>query len=129
MGYLLGLGCASDFDADFGIFIRWRDGAFAAFEHTANRGKAAAILSIIGAVNLPIIKYSVQWWNTLHQGSTFSLTEAPKMSTDMWMPLLMMIIGSYLLVATLAIYRTNTLILYRDQGKAWVKEYIRGQHK
>ncbi len=97
---------------------------FAAFEHTANRGKAAAILSIVGAVNLPIIKYSVEWWNTLHQGATFTLTAAPKMSADMWMPLLLMIIGSYLLVATLAIYRTNTLILYRDQGKAWVKEYI-----
>ncbi|GAF57905.1 LOW QUALITY PROTEIN: cytochrome c-type biogenesis protein CcmC, putative heme lyase for CcmE [Psychrobacter sp. JCM 18902] len=102
---------------------------FAAFEHTANRGKAAAILSIVGAVNLPLSKYSVQWWNTLHQGSTFTLTAAPKMSADMWMPLLLMIIGSYLLVATLAIYRTNTLILYRDQGKAWVKEYIRGQAK
>ncbi len=102
---------------------------FAAFEHTANRGKAAAILSIVGAVNLPIIKYSVEWWNTLHQGATFTLTEAPKMSADMWMPLLLMIIGSYLLVATLAIYRTNTLILYRDQGKAWVKEYIRNQNK
>ena len=91
--------------------------------------KTAAILSIIGAVNLPIIKYSVAWWNTLHQGATFTLTEAPKMSADMWMPLLMMIIGSYLLVAALAIYRTNTLILYRDQGKAWVKEYIRAQNK
>lgn len=65
----------------------------------------------------------------LASSSTFTLTAAPKMSADMWMPLLLMIIGSYLLVATLAIYRTNTLILYRDQGKAWVKEYIRGQAK
>ncbi|MDO5770093.1 MAG: heme ABC transporter permease CcmC [Psychrobacter sp.] len=100
---------------------------FAAFEQTSNRGKAAAILSIVGAVNLPIIKYSVNWWNTLHQGATFSVTEAPKMSADMWVPLLFMIIGSYLLVAALAIYRTNTLILRRDQAKAWVKEYVR-QH-
>jgi len=102
---------------------------FAAFEHTSNRGKAAAILSIVGAVNLPIIKYSVEWWNTLHQGATFTLTEAPKMSADMWLPLLLMVIGSYLLVAALAIYRTNTLILNRDQSKAWVKEYIRNQRK
>ena len=98
---------------------------FAAFEHSPNRGKAAAILSIVGAVNLPIIKYSVNWWNTLHQGSTITLTEAPKMSLDMLAPLLLMIIGSYLLVAALAIYRTNTLILRRDQNKAWVKEYVR----
>lgn len=98
---------------------------FAAFETSPNRGRAAAILSIVGAVNLPIIKYSVNWWNTLHQGSTFTLTDAPKMSADMWMPLLLMIIGSYLLVAALAIYRTNTLILQRDQNKAWVKDYLR----
>jgi heme exporter protein C len=80
-------------------------------------------------VNIPIIKYSVEWWNTLHQGATFTLTEAPKMSASMWMPLLLMMIGSYLFVATLAIYRTNTLILNRDQGKAWVKEYLRTQKK
>ena len=98
---------------------------FAAFDSSANRGKAAAILSVVGAVNLPIIKYSVNWWNTLHQGSTFTLTEAPKMSADMWMPLLLMMLGCYLLVAALAIYRTNTLILQRDQNKAWVKEYLR----
>lgn len=102
---------------------------FAAFEHTSNRGKAAAILSIVGAVNLPIIKYSVEWWNTLHQGATFSITEAPKMSADMWAPLLLMVIGSYLLVAALTIYRTNTLILRRDQGKAWVKDYVRGHSR
>lgn len=100
---------------------------FAAFEHTSNRGKAAAILSVVGAVNLPIIKYSVNWWNTLHQGATFSITEAPKMSADMWMPLLLMMLGSYCMVAALAIYRTNTLILRRDQAKAWVKEYVRQQ--
>ncbi len=97
---------------------------FSAFEHTANRGKAGAILSIIGVVNLPIIKYSVEWWNTLHQGATFSVQQAPKMPVDMWMPLLMMMIGSYLLVAALSIYRTNTLILKHDQKKRWVTHYI-----
>ena len=98
---------------------------FAAFEHTPNRGKAAAILSIVGAVNLPIIKYSVNWWNTLHQGTTLTITEAPKMSIDMLAPLLLMILGTYFMVGALAIYRTNTLILRRDQNKAWVKEYVR----
>lgn len=98
---------------------------FVAFEHTANRGKAAAILSLVGVVNLPIIKYSVDWWNTLHQGATFTLNEAPKMPADMWMPLLLMIIGSYLLVGALAIYRTNTLILKRDQAKVWVRAVVR----
>ncbi|WP_410473068.1 heme ABC transporter permease [Faucicola mancuniensis] len=93
---------------------------FAAFEHTASRGKAAAILSIVGAVNLPIIKYSVNWWNTLHQGATFTVTERPKMPAEMWIPLLITMIGFYFLVASLAIYRTNTLILKRESNKQWV---------
>ena len=88
--------------------------------HTASRGKAAAILSIVGAVNLPIIKYSVNWWNTLHQGSTFTVTERPKMPPDMYIPLLLMMLGSYFLVAALTIYRTNTLILQRESSKQWV---------
>lgn len=93
---------------------------FVAFEHQSSRGKAAAILSIVGAVNLPIIKYSVEWWNTLHQGATFTITERPKMPPDMYLPLLLMILGTYCLVAGLAIYRTNTLILQRESNKQWV---------
>lgn len=100
---------------------------FVAFEHTQNRGKAAAILSIIGAVNLPIIKYSVEWWNTLHQGATFTLTDAPKMPANMWLPLLLMLIGFYVGAAALAIYRTNTIILQQEQAKNWVKRLITKQ--
>lgn len=97
---------------------------FSAFEHSQNRGKAAAILSIVGAVNLPIIKYSVEWWNTLHQGATFTVTNAPKMSASMWVPLLIMMLGMYFMVAGLAIYRTNSLILQREHNKAWVANYL-----
>lgn len=98
---------------------------FVAFEHTANRGKSMAILSIVGAVNLPIIKYSVNWWNTLHQGATFTITERPKMPAEMWVPLLIMMLGCYFLVGALAIYRTNTLILQRESNKQWVIEEVR----
>ncbi|MFB6348727.1 heme ABC transporter permease [Moraxella sp. ZJ142] len=97
---------------------------FSAFEHSSNRGKAAAVLSIVGAINLPIIKYSVEWWNTLHQGATFTVTETPKMSASMWIPLLIMMLGSYFLVAAIAIYRTNSLILAREVNKAWVTRLI-----
>lgn len=100
---------------------------FAAFEHSPSRGRAAAILSVVGVVNLPIIKYSVDWWNTLHQGATFTLTKAPKMPPDMWIPLLLMIVGAYCLAMALAIYRTNTLLLARDANKAWVLRMIGGQ--
>lgn len=97
---------------------------FHAFENTTHSGKAAAILSVVGAVNLPIIKYSVVWWNTLHQGSTFSLTTAPKMPPSMYLPLVVMIFGFYFFVAALVIYRSCTLILIRERQKTWVKALI-----
>ncbi len=102
---------------------------FQAYENTANQGKAAAILSIVGAVNLPIIKYSVVWWNTLHQGSTFSLTSAPKMPPSMYMPLVVMFFAFCFLVAALIIYRSCTLILIRERHKNWVKALIASRIK
>jgi heme exporter protein C len=97
---------------------------FHAYDNTANQGKAAAILSIIGAINLPIIKYSVVWWNTLHQGSTFSLTSAPKMPPSMYMPLLILFFAFCFLVVALVIYRSCTLILMRERQRSWVKTLI-----
>jgi len=97
---------------------------FQAFKDTPQAGKAAAILSIIGAVNIPIIKYSVVWWNTLHQGSTFTLTAAPKMPASMYLPLVVMLLGFYALTAALVLYRTCTLILQREYQKAWVHALV-----
>ena len=57
--------------------------------------KASAILSLVGMVNVPIIYKSVDWWQTLHQPATIKLTSAPSMHTDMFMPLVVMIIGFY----------------------------------
>ncbi len=100
---------------------------FQAYEGSAQHGKAAAILSIIGALNLPIIKYSVVWWNTLHQGATFSLTAAHKMPASMYLPLLVMIMGFYSLVAALVLYRACTLILIREQQSGWVQALLGAQ--
>ena len=98
---------------------------YQAFEHSPNQGKAAAILAVVGVVNLPIIKYSVDWWNTLHQGATFTVTEAPKMAASMWLPLLIMIMGFYVMAAALVLYRTCTLILQRERQSRWVQALVR----
>ncbi len=98
---------------------------YQAFEHSPNQGKAAAILAVVGVVNLPIIKYSVDWWNTLHQGATFTVTEAPKMAASMWLPLLIMIVGFYVMAAALVLYRSCTLILQRERQSRWVQELVR----
>src|SRR4029077_13841287 len=66
-----------------------------AISNRDSAAKACAVLAIVGVINIPIIKYSVQWWNTWHQGATFSLTENPAMPAEMWLPLLLTALGFY----------------------------------
>ncbi|SFR41650.1 heme exporter protein C [Marinobacter gudaonensis] len=86
--------------------------------------RAVAVLVLVGVVNIPIIQYSVEWWNTLHQPSTFKLTEKPAMPAEMWVPLLLSVLGLYLLFGWLACLRMQTEILLREQRTRWVKEFV-----
>jgi heme exporter protein C len=86
--------------------------------------RAVAVLLLVGVVNIPIIKYSVEWWNTLHQPATFTLTERPTMPAEMWVPLLLSVLGLYLLFGWLACLRMQTEILRREQRTHWVKEFV-----
>ena len=87
--------------------------------------RSTAVLVLVGVVNIPIIKYSVEWWNTLHQPATFKLTEKPAMSPDMWVPLLLAVLGLYLLFGWLACLRMQTEILARESRTRWVQELVR----
>jgi heme exporter protein C len=84
--------------------------------------KAGAILTLVGVVNLPIIKFSVNWWNTLHQPATFTLTEKPAMPPEMWLPLLMMVVGFYVFFALVLMMRLRVELLSRERKTQWVKE-------
>ena len=95
-----------------------------AYEHVASGDKAAAVLALVGVVNIPIIKYSVEWWNTLHQGATFKMTEKPAMPPDMWIPLLIMIIGFYCFFAVILMSRARTEVLRRENRSDWVKSLV-----
>ncbi|MDI9245876.1 heme ABC transporter permease [Marinobacter sp. CHS3-4] len=86
--------------------------------------RAVAVLVLVGVVNIPIIKYSVEWWNTLHQPATFKLTEKPSMPAEMWVPLLMAVLGLYLLFGWLACLRMQTEILIREGRTRWVKALV-----
>lgn len=88
--------------------------------------RATAVLAIVGAVNLPIIKYSVNWWNTLHQPATFKLTEKPAMAPEMYLPLIVCLLGFYLLFAVVVILRTRNSILERESGARWVRDLAAG---
>lgn len=86
--------------------------------------KASAILALVGLVNIPIIKYSVDWWNTLHQPATLKLTEKPSMDIDMLIPLLIMIVTTYTFFALLVILRTRNEILLHERKRSWVKKIL-----
>jgi heme exporter protein C len=95
-----------------------------AVENDLNRARASYILVLVGVVNIPIIKYSVDWWNTLHQPATFTLTEKPAMPIEMWLPLLVMVLGIYALFTSLVLYRLQAQILEREYKTKWVQKLL-----
>jgi|TARA_R110002049_G_scaffold2368_2_gene17400 heme exporter protein C len=95
-----------------------------AIEDTQIASKATSILVLVGIVNIPIIKYSVDWWNTLHQPATFKLTEKPAMVPEMWIPLLVMVVGIYCFFTALVILRMRNDILIRERKTKWVKALL-----
>ncbi|MBA6419290.1 heme ABC transporter permease [Pseudomonas neustonica] len=86
--------------------------------------KATAVMAIVGVVNIPIIKYSVDWWNTLHQPATFTMTEKPAMPPEMWLPLLVMVIAFYGLFALNLLLRMRLEVLRREYKARWVREIL-----
>lgn len=95
-----------------------------AMEGREGAGRATAVLAVVGVVNLPIIKYSVDWWNSLHQTSSFSFTEKPAMPAEMWLPLLVMVIAYYLFFFTAWMMRMRAEILVRERRTEWVKQLV-----
>ncbi len=95
-----------------------------AMEGREQAGRACALLSVVGLVNLPIIKYSVDWWYTLHQPASFKLMEKPAMPMEMWLPLLVMVIGFYLFFFTVWFMRIRNEVLVREQNTDWVRSWI-----
>ena len=79
-----------------------------AFDDPARGGRAGSVLAMVGVVNLPIIKFSVDWWNTLHQPASVLRLGKPTIATSMLVPLLVMALGFMLLFVTLLIVRMGT---------------------
>lgn len=84
--------------------------------------KASAIVALVGVVNVPIIYFSVKWWNTLHQGASVSLTKAPTMATTMLMGMLVMSLAYWMYSIAIALMRVRAIILEREAHTEWVKE-------
>jgi len=82
--------------------------------------RACALLTIVGTVNIPIIYFSVKWWNTLHQGASVSLTSAPTMAAIMLTGMLVMALAAWFYTIAIALWRVQAIILERERGAAWI---------
>ena len=93
-----------------------------AIEEPRRAARAAALLAIVGVVNIPIIHYSVEWWNSLHQGASVTKLDRPSIHWSMLAPLLTMAIGFKLFFATALLLRMRPLLLEREASAHWVRK-------
>ncbi len=100
---------------------------YASFEDKVLAARAAGILSIVGVINIPIIKYSVEWWSSLHQPSTINLTEKSSMPSEMLYPLLINILGFGLMIGAITLVRFRSEILARNSMRSWVRALAKNQ--
>ena len=93
-----------------------------AIDDTRRADQAGALVAVVGAVNVPIIYFSVKWWNTLHQGASVSLTAAPKMASTMLTAMLIMTFAFWAYAFAVVFTRTRAIVLERERESAWVGE-------
>jgi heme exporter protein C len=86
--------------------------------------KAGALLALVGVVNVPIIYFSVQWWNTLHQGASVSLAKSPAMAATMLAGMLLMVFSFWMYSIAAALMRVRAIILERERNSEWVKTLV-----
>jgi heme exporter protein C len=95
-----------------------------AIDDVARADRASAVLAIVGVVNVPIIHYSVIWWNSLHQAPSVMKFGRPSMQTSMLVPLLLMLGGFSLYFVTLLLMRARGEVLRRERNARWIVEAL-----
>jgi len=86
--------------------------------------RASAVLALVGVINVPIIHYSVIWWNTLHQGPTVTRLDTPAIAASMLVPLLTMTVGFMCYFAAVLMTRVRGELLARERHARWVREIV-----
>ena len=94
----------------------------AAIDDPRRADKAGAVIALVGAINVPIIYFSVKWWNTLHQGASVSLTRSPSMATTMLAGMLIMSLAFWMYSIAVTLMRVRSIILERERGADWIRE-------
>ncbi len=98
-----------------------------AIDDVRRADQAGALLALVGSVNVPIIYFSVKWWNTLHQGATVSMTAAPKMAATMLTAMLIMTFAFWAYAFAAVFMRTRAIVIEREAHAGWVAELTRGR--
>ncbi len=93
----------------------------AAIDDPRRADKAGAVLALVGVVNIPIIYFSVQWWNTLHQGASVSLTRSPTMAATMFTGMILMALAFWMYSIAVALARVRAIILERERQAVWAQ--------
>ena len=96
----------------------------AAIDDPRRADRAAALLALVGVVNVPIIYFSVQWWNTLHQGASVSLTRAPSMARTMLAGMLVMALAYWMYCIAAALARLRVILLERERDTGWARQVL-----
>lgn len=94
----------------------------AAIDDPRRADKAGALLALVGVVNVPIIYFSVKWWNTLHQGASVSLNKSPSMALTMLLGMLLMALCLWMYTIAVALQRVRAIILERESHTDWVQK-------
>ncbi|AFT69853.1 MULTISPECIES: heme ABC transporter permease CcmC [Alloalcanivorax] len=88
--------------------------------------RAASLLALVGVINVVIVKYSVEWLNTLHQGATLNLFSESSINPAMKYPLLISMLGMWLLYAANVLMRARAEVLSRERRSGWVRKLVEG---
>jgi heme exporter protein C len=99
-------------------------GLRSAMDDMQRADRASAVLAVVGIVNVPIIHYSVLWWNSLHQAPSVMQLGKPTMPASMLTPLLMTLLGFTVLFAALLLVRLRAEILNRERTASWIREAV-----
>ena len=100
-------------------------GLYGAIDDKRIAARAVAILAIVGVVNIPIIHYSVEWWNSLHQTASLTKFEKPSMPPSMYVPILIMALAFKLYFILALFQRVRALLIQRERNSRWVEELLR----
>jgi heme exporter protein C len=96
----------------------------AAIDDPRRADRAGAVLALVGVVNVPIIYFSVKWWNTLHQGASVSMTTGSSMATTMLWGMLIMALCFWMYSIAVSLMRVRAIILERERHTEWVKDML-----